>query len=214
MARALLYLSGNLFRRRIAMTSRTARPKTHALLAASVLVAGFAIATHTARAQGCGEQADVLTHGDTLARVQPADCATLLHCRAGLRMARGRRGQGLYDRAHLSRRAHRGALHGRQLVRLGSSRAARPLSMERDRGRAQPRDRGLALVRGGSRRRLSRFSRPAWGRAATLASRRRCSEDARRGPPCLREGFFFAASASGLLIPRDVTHVTQMVLTD
>jgi len=61
------------------MKSRTASPKTHAVMAASILVAGFAIATHSARAQGCGEQADVLTHGDTLARVQPADCSTLLH---------------------------------------------------------------------------------------------------------------------------------------
>lgn len=61
------------------MSSRTARPRTHAAIAAGVLVAGFAIATHSARAQGCGEQADVLTHGDALARVQPADCATLLH---------------------------------------------------------------------------------------------------------------------------------------
>jgi len=60
------------------MKPRTARPKTHALIAASVLVAGFAIATHSARAHGCGEQADILTHGDALARVQPADCATLL----------------------------------------------------------------------------------------------------------------------------------------
>src|SRR3954470_20160001 len=61
------------------MNTRTTHPKTHALLAASVLVAGFAIATHSARAHGCGEQADVLTGGDSLARVQPGDCATLLH---------------------------------------------------------------------------------------------------------------------------------------
>ena len=56
----------------------TRRPKLHAAVAASILVAGFAIATHSARAQGCGAQADVLTQGDALARVQPADCATLL----------------------------------------------------------------------------------------------------------------------------------------
>jgi len=53
------------------MSTRTARPKTHAFIAASVLVAGFAIATHSARAHGCGDH-------DSFARVQPADCATLL----------------------------------------------------------------------------------------------------------------------------------------
>src|SRR4051812_30791764 len=62
------------------MTARTVRPKTAAAVAASVLIAGFAIATHTARAQGCGTQADILTHADPLmAPVQPADCATVLH---------------------------------------------------------------------------------------------------------------------------------------
>ncbi|HZZ90980.1 MAG TPA: hypothetical protein VFE23_00355 [Usitatibacter sp.] len=61
------------------MTVRTRSPRTAAAIATSVIVAGFAIATHTARAQGCGTQADILTRSDHMAPVQPADCATVLH---------------------------------------------------------------------------------------------------------------------------------------
>jgi hypothetical protein len=62
------------------MKTRTLRrPQFAAALAASVLVAGFAIATHTARAQACGDVSDLLTRNDLMAPVQPADCATVLH---------------------------------------------------------------------------------------------------------------------------------------
>jgi hypothetical protein len=50
-----------------------------AAVAASVVVAGFAIATHSARAQGCATHADVLTLSDAMAPVLPNECATVLH---------------------------------------------------------------------------------------------------------------------------------------
>ena len=55
------------------MTART-HPKIAGAIAASVLVAGSAIATHAARAHGWVRQA----HAERLAQVLPADRATVL----------------------------------------------------------------------------------------------------------------------------------------
>jgi hypothetical protein len=46
------------------MSTRVQYPRLAAAVAASVLVAGFAIATHAARAQGAVVQRNHLTHND------------------------------------------------------------------------------------------------------------------------------------------------------
>jgi hypothetical protein len=62
------------------MTASHARPRTAAAIAASVIVAGFAIATHAARAHGCGNDSELITLPDRVATlVRPADCAVVLH---------------------------------------------------------------------------------------------------------------------------------------
>jgi len=59
------------------MTARKLDPKTAAAIAASVLVAGFAIATHAARTHGW-IQAARASHSSLAAIVQPPDRATVL----------------------------------------------------------------------------------------------------------------------------------------
>jgi hypothetical protein len=61
------------------MTQRAIHPRFAAALAGSVVVAGLALATHTARAQACEGPTDLLMRSDAMAPVRPADCATVLH---------------------------------------------------------------------------------------------------------------------------------------
>jgi hypothetical protein len=59
------------------MPARTCSPKAAAAIAASGLVAGFALATHAARSHGW-VQAARTSHSTLLAPVRPADRATVL----------------------------------------------------------------------------------------------------------------------------------------